>query len=1025
MSQDRLSRRKLIGLAATGAAMIPLDGAGFLRLPGATRQVLVPADKGFTKQWLNDLSRRGTPTRYRGKALENIAMPIGGIGCGQVYLSGDGRLTYWDIFNGKGEADISGPIQNGLHYSSPIKPASPFNLGFQISLFEGTGVNTNALTQSDFADAEFEGRYPMASVKYAKNDFPLEIELDAYSPFIPLNPEDSSLPVAVMSYRVTNTSAKAVDFEIVGFAEDPCCLYSRTTRPVESRTSQLKSSNLSGFFFSPQEPTIPGTVRPDFIFEDFEGATYGKWTVEGTAFGDGPVAMADIPKYQGNVLGVGKQVVNAHNSRHGEDVVQADAHQGRLLSPAFEVAYNFISMLVGGGKHPGQTCVNLLLDGKVARTATGHDSNEMAPVIWDVRELRGKSARIEILDHVSGPWGNIGVDQIVFTDQPSRGPLSEEPDFGEFGIALLGSSSPLHGFKGKGIAVGKRVKLKPKESTTVTFLVAWHFPNINRRSLGFLQGAATLKRHYAGRFKGVSDLLDHVATNFKRLDGQTRLWTKTWYDSTLPYWFLDRTMANTSTLSTSTCYWFDSGRFYGWEGVYCCAGTCSHVWQYAHAVGRLFPQLERDTRLRIDYGIAFHPNGAIDHRAEAWEIPATDGQCGTILRVYREHQMSQDDKFLKAIWPRVKKSIEFMIAQDPNLDGILEGAQFNTLDATWHGKIAWISGLYCAALRAGEVMAAEMGDSEFAHRCGKIAENGSEQLVSQLFNGEYFIQRVDPAFPKSINTNDGCHIDQVLGQSWAHQVGLPRIIEAGSTKKALHSIFKYNFAPDVGKYRAAMKDVRGGRWYALPGEAGLLMCTWPKGGADKSPGEGQADFAVGYFNECMTGFEHQVAANMLSEGMVEEGLAIERTIHERYDAHRRNPYNEIECSDHYARAMASYGVFIAACGFTCHTPMGHLTFKPNISPEDFRAPFTNGEAWGTFSQKIVGNLLTCQIEVKYGTLQLRKLSLQGVIQFIRASGDHKGQTASPGDTIEFDQPVTIEAGHRFEVTVETHPAAER
>ena len=97
----------------------------------------------------------------------------------------------------------------------------------------------------------------------------------------------------------------------------------------------------------------------------------------------------------------------------------------------------------------------------------------------------------------------------------------------------------------------------------------------------------------------------YLAANFDRLAGRTRLWRDTWYDSTLPYWLLDRTFANTSTLATSTCHWFANGRFYGWEGVGCCAGTCAHVWHYAHSVARLFPELERSARLWGDYGAGF------------------------------------------------------------------------------------------------------------------------------------------------------------------------------------------------------------------------------------------------------------------------------------------------------------------------------------------------------------------------------------------------------------------------------------
>ena len=136
-----------------------------------------------------------------------------------------------------------------------------------------------------------------------------------------------------------------------------------------------------------------------------------------------------------------------------------------------------------------------------------------------------------------------------------------------------------------------------------------------------------------------------TSANFDRLAAQTRLWHDTWYDSTLPHWFLDRTLLNASILATSTCHRFRSGRFYGWEGVGCCEGTCTHVWHYAQAVARLFPELERDLRERTDFGLAFHADsGVINFRGEG-ESLATDGQAGCVLRSYREHLMSADDAF--------------------------------------------------------------------------------------------------------------------------------------------------------------------------------------------------------------------------------------------------------------------------------------------------------------------------------------------------------------------------------------------
>ncbi len=255
-----------------------------------------------------------------------------------------------------------------------------------------------------------------------------------------------------------------------------------------------------------------------------------------------------------------------------------------------------------------------------------------------------------------------------------------------------------------------------------------------------------------------------------------------------------------------------------------------------------------------------------------------------------------------------------MIGLDANADGIIECAQHNTLDADWYGPVAWLSSLYLAALRAGETMARSMNDAEFAATCRTIADRGATHLVERLWNGEYFIHRRDPAHPEALGSGEkGCEIDQVFGQHWAFQVGLGRIFDPGKCRTALASLWKYNFTPDVGPYRRANKP---GRWYAMAGEAGLLMCTWPHGGR-VLPGAGQPNAGFdGYFNECMTGFEYQAAGHMMWEGMTLESLAVARAIHDRYHPSRRNPFNEVECGDHYARARASYGVFTAAAGFS-------------------------------------------------------------------------------------------------------------
>jgi len=165
-----------------------------------------------------------------------------------------------------------------------------------------------------------------------------------------------------------------------------------------------------------------GPLLTDYVYEDFEGPDYEGWTRSGTAFADAPVRAGDVPEHQGDLGMRGEGAVNSHASASPDDGGR-DAHEGTLLSPAFKVERDYVHFLIGGGDHDGETGVRLLVGGEVVRSATGHNNNRMRPHAFDVRELRGSEAQLEIIDHATKGWGNIGVDHIVFSDLPGRDAL--------------------------------------------------------------------------------------------------------------------------------------------------------------------------------------------------------------------------------------------------------------------------------------------------------------------------------------------------------------------------------------------------------------------------------------------------------------------------------------------------------------------------------------------------------------------------------------------------------------------------
>ena len=161
------------------------------------------------------------------------------------------------------------------------------------------------------------------------------------------------------------------------------------------------------FIAEDMEDEVPFGV----VFDDFEREDHGEWEVEGEAFGDGP-ATGTLPGQQPVVGFLGQRLIN---SFHG-----GDEPQGSMISPEFTIEHDYINFLIGGGNHPGEVGMDLIVDDEVVHSATGDNSERLDWKAWEVSDYAGEDAYFKIYDFHSGGWGHILIDHIMFSDEPAE-----------------------------------------------------------------------------------------------------------------------------------------------------------------------------------------------------------------------------------------------------------------------------------------------------------------------------------------------------------------------------------------------------------------------------------------------------------------------------------------------------------------------------------------------------------------------------------------------------------------------------
>jgi len=861
-----------------------------------------------TPNSMSDLCARAGTRTFSGPNLLQIAMPLGGIGAGCVCLNGHGGLQDFSI---RHQPDTSAMPDGHLDRDAafallrmktssqdvtrlvegPMPVEKIYNQGLKGQGFRGGGFE--GLPR--FRNCSFQGEYPFGLVNLSDPNLPLAVEITGWSPFIPLDDRDSSLPCAVLEYRLKNTTVDAVEFAF--------------------------SYHLSHL--------APGD-----------------------------------PAYQGN------------HSRN--ELIEQEGIFFYNVEPAQSPAFGSAALMVLG--------------------------DEVKP------DLKAMWYRGGWFDAISALWREISEGRFESNDGAT--------------------AAQMFGRNGGSIQVSGR--LRPGESVLIPVAVVWHFPNVpwgvglasSQADCDCLPGESCSpcwRPYYAGQWEDARSVALYLRGHYTDLRQRTQAFHDALFSSSLPSIVLDAVSANLAILKSPTVLRQENGNVWGWEGCFCdrgcCHGTCTHVWNYAQAMAHLFPALERGLR-ELELARSMNEEGHITFRAALPDGPtkhdyhaASDGQLGGVMKVYREWQISGDHAWLEKMYPLVKHSMHFCIEHwDPDHSGLIMEPHHNTYDIEFWGPDGMISSFYLGALGAMAQMAREIEGEDAARPYDELAQKGAKAIES-LFNGEYYEQRVtweglhDTSFAEKMaqigpdSTSEdrllkqegpkyqygsGCLSDGVLGAWLARRCGIESLQNQQHVRRSLAAIFAYNFRESLWEHANSQRP-----GYAMGDEAGLLLCTWPHGG--------KPTFPFPYSDEVWTGYEYQAASHMIEMGLAAEGLTIVQAARGRYEGHVRNPWNEYECGNYYARAMSSYALLEACTGLKYSAVTGVLRVEPRLDHDSLVTFFSTAFGWGSLT---LDNDLVV-IDLCEGELVLKEIVV------VR---DGKPATASLGVTARAGEPLRVSVG---------------
>lgn len=556
-------------------------------------------------------------------------------------------------------------------------------------------------------------------------------------------------------------------------------------------------------------------------------------------------------------------------------------------------------------------------------------------------------------------------------------------------------------------------KLKPGQSFEHTFIDTWHFPNLYaRKSRGQL--GENVGHYYSNFFDGAAGVAEYVIENRAVLTERTKRFMEDFYNSSAPGFVLDEINSQLNTFVTGG-WLIRDGTFGVQEGL-----TAAQSWgpvatmdvSYYGSVptSALFPELQRSmlrAHRRQQGG-----NGAVVHGLRKGFSSELRGTAGAFNRldlpgqyvtmVLREYFWSGDKAWLEEMWPSVKAAIEYVLRERdydgdsmPDMEGIM--SSYDNLPM--YGTASYIDSMWLAAMAYSAEAAKVMGDERAEQRYRRIFTQGKAKFEAKLWNGRYYRLWNDEG-GRDGGKDEGCFTDQIIGQWAAHLCSLGEIHDAGHKKTALGSIMEMSYRPGFG----------------------LRNCSWP---GDKWWHDIPEDMWVDQLNTCWSGVELEFAALLIYEGMYEEGLAVVKSVDERY--RKAGLYwDHQEFGGHYFRPMSAWSIVNAMLGLGINA--GTYSFSPKLKAKNLKLFFAFDGGTAHYMRKISGGSELIGIGVRTGQFRAERIVLSTVkyaANKVEVSIDGKKVSLPKSAVkfgensveIEFSGVLTVDAGGRVQISI--------